>query len=109
MLLGPLAVVFALVGIDYGVWTWAIGADHEIVALVAGLAMAPLVIALAWLLFLALGSGALALARRLSKEVATRLLGTNPARSIRLATAPRGRRESPSSRGHKPPRDRIAA
>src|SRR5712691_11855497 len=98
MVLAPLAVVFALVAIDYGIWTWAIGANHEVVSLVAGLAMAPLVIALAWLAALALGSGAIAVARRLGREVATRLLGTRPARAIRLAQAPRTRRRGAKAR-----------
>jgi hypothetical protein len=109
MLLAPLAVVFALVAIDYGVWTWAIGGNHEVVALVAGLAMAPLVIALAWLAALAIGSGAITVARRLAREVATRVLGARPARSIRLAQAPRPRRGGRNSGGGDPPRNRIAA
>jgi hypothetical protein len=109
MLLAPLAVVFALVAIDYGVWNWAIGGNHEVVALVAGLAMAPLVIALAWLGALALGSGAITVARRVGRELATRVLGARPARSLRLAQAPRPRRGGPKSGGGDPPRNRIAA
>lgn len=109
MLLGPIAVVFALVALDYGVWTWAIAGNHEIVALVAGLAMAPLVIALAWLVALALGSGALAVARRLARQIATRVLGARPARSILLADTPKARRASADSRDHEQPRKRIAA
>jgi hypothetical protein len=109
MPLGPLAVVFVLVAIDYGVWNWAIGGSHEIVALVAGLAMAPLVIAFGWLAALALGSGALAVGRRLAREIATRLLGTHPSRSIRLASHPRTRRKTPRTRDRESPRDRIAA
>src|SRR5260370_30088952 len=97
MLLAPLVVVFALVAIDYGVWTWAIAGNHEVVALVAGLAMAPLVITLAWLAAVALGSGAIAVARRVGRALATRLLGTRPARSIRLPQAPRPRRGAPNS------------
>jgi hypothetical protein len=109
MLLAPLVVVFALVAIDYGVWNWAIGGNHQVVALVAGLAMAPLVIALAWLAAVALGSGAITLARRVGREVATRVLGTRPARSIRLAQAPHRRRGGPKSGGGDPPRNHIAA
>lgn len=109
MVLGPLVAVFVLVGIDYGVWNWAIGGNHQIVALVAGLAMAPLVIALAWLAALALGSGALAVGRRLAREIATRLLGTDPSRSIRLASHPLGRRKTPRNRDREAPHDRIAA
>lgn len=109
MLLGPIAVVFALVALDYGVWTWSIGGNHEIVALVAGLAMAPLVIALAWLVALALGSGALAVARRLARQIATHVLGARPARSLLLATTPKARRRGADSRDHEQPRKRIAA
>jgi hypothetical protein len=109
MVLGPLAVVFVLVGIDYGLWNWAIGGNHEIVALVAGLAMAPLVIALAWLAALALGSGALAVARRLAREIATHVLGARPARSIRLATSARARRRHGQPGDADRPRNRLAA
>ena len=109
MPLAPLVVVFALVAIDYGIWNWAIGGNHEVIALVAGLAMAPLVIALAWLVAVALGSGAITVARRLGREVATRVLGTRPARSIRLAQTPHPRRRGPKSGGGDPPHNRIAA
>jgi hypothetical protein len=108
-MLAPLAVVFALVAIDYVVWNWAIGANHEILALIAGLAMAPLAIALAWLAALALGSGALVLARRFAQQLASRL-GARPAGSTRPAHVPRRARRARSRRGDADSRrDRIAA
>lgn len=106
MPLAPLAIVFALVAIDYGVWNWALSANHEIVALVAGLAMAPLAIALAWLIAVAVGSGALVLARRAGREIAQRILGARPARSLRLADARNVAVEAPDAESAP---DRVAA
>ena len=106
MLLTPLVVVFALAAIDYAVWNWALGANHEVVALIAGLTMAPLAIALAWLVALALGSGAVVLARRLGRQIAIRLLDARPSRSLRLADGPPPRGEIGDP---EPVRDRLAA
>ena len=48
MLLGPFVVALICVAADWVVWDWAIATDKGGVALVAGLAMAPLVVTLAW-------------------------------------------------------------
>jgi hypothetical protein len=48
-----LAVVGVLAFGDYMLWNWSVGANHDIVALVAGVTLIPLLIALAWLLVVA--------------------------------------------------------
>lgn len=48
-----LAVVVLLALGDYLLWNWSLGANHDIVALVSGMTLIPLLIALAWLLVVA--------------------------------------------------------
>jgi hypothetical protein len=48
MLLRPLAAAAALVAADWGLWNWAIGGSHGTIALIAGLAMAPLAVTFVW-------------------------------------------------------------
>jgi type II secretory pathway pseudopilin PulG len=48
-----LAVVGVLALGDYLLWNWSIGANHDVVALVSGMTLIPLLIALAWLLLVA--------------------------------------------------------
>lgn len=45
----PLAVVSLLALADYLLWNWSLAGSHDILALVAGLTLVPLLIALAWL------------------------------------------------------------
>lgn len=46
----PLAIVSLLALVDYLLWNWSLGGSHDILALVAGLTLVPLLIAVAWLL-----------------------------------------------------------
>ncbi len=48
-----LAVVGVLALGDYMLWNWSVSANHDIVALVAGVTLIPLLIALAWLVVVA--------------------------------------------------------
>jgi hypothetical protein len=50
----PLAVVGVLALGDYLLWNWSLGANHDVVALVAGMTLIPLLIALAWLVVVAI-------------------------------------------------------
>ncbi len=82
----PLLLVAALAGGDYLLWTWSSDGDSTTVALISGLALAPLILALVWLL-------SLGVARTLLVRVASR-----PTAS---ASAPRrgsARRRSPLAR-----------
>lgn len=49
-----LAVVGVLALGDYVLWNWSVGANHDVVALVAGVTLIPLLIALTWLVVVAL-------------------------------------------------------
>ncbi|HEV3322373.1 MAG TPA: hypothetical protein VG147_09320 [Solirubrobacteraceae bacterium] len=48
-----LAVVGVLALGDYLLWNWSLGANHDVVALVAGMTLIPLLIALTWLVVVA--------------------------------------------------------
>ncbi len=56
----PLVLVFGLTVGDYLLWNWSLSAGHDVLALVSGLTLPPLAVALLWLLAL---SGARLLAR----------------------------------------------
>lgn len=45
-----LAFVSGLLLGDYELWNWSLSGNHDVVALIAGVAMTPLVIAFLWLL-----------------------------------------------------------
>jgi hypothetical protein len=47
--LRPLAIVVLLAFGDYLLWNWSLSGSHDVLALVAGLTLTPLLIALAWL------------------------------------------------------------
>ncbi len=49
MLYRPLALVAVLGGGDYLLWDWSLGGDHYTVAVISGLTLPPLAIALVWL------------------------------------------------------------
>ena len=48
----PLALVSVLAAGDYLLWNWSLQGSHDVLALVAGLTLPPLAIALVWLLAL---------------------------------------------------------
>ena len=48
----PLVFVLALAVGDYFLWTWSLNGNHDVIALIAGLTLPPLVIAAVWLLAL---------------------------------------------------------
>jgi len=45
---GPLGITAVLAVADWGAWEWAISANHPTLGLIAGLLMAPIIVALAW-------------------------------------------------------------
>ncbi len=54
--LRPRLVIVALLALcDYLLWNWSLSANHDILALVSGMTLIPLLLALAWLLVLAVG------------------------------------------------------
>jgi hypothetical protein len=50
----PLAFVSGLTLGDYLLWNWSLNSNHDVLALVSGLTLPPLVLACAWLLALSL-------------------------------------------------------
>jgi hypothetical protein len=70
---------FAVVGVvalgDYLLWNWSLGANHEVVALVSGVTLIPLLIAFAWLLLVAVARLIGHVAQRPKVGSATRVRG----------------------------------
>ena len=48
----PLVPVLGLVIGDYLLWSWSLNGNHDVIALVSGLSLPPLVVAFLWLLTL---------------------------------------------------------
>jgi hypothetical protein len=79
----PLAVVLLLSLVDYGLWNWSLGASRDVIALVAGMTLIPLLIALSWLVLVG--------ATRLTGDVARRIRAGAAARTSTAAKGTRGR------------------
>ncbi len=63
--LRPRLVIVALLALcDYLLWNWSLSANHDILALVSGMTLIPLLLALAWLLVLAVAHLLAGLAQR---------------------------------------------
>ncbi len=84
----PLGIFAALAGGDYGLWKWSLAGNHQVLAVVFGLALPVLALAFAWLLVLNLW--------RLLSELSYRPPGSRTARrtvraraaALRLARTP---------------------
>jgi site-specific DNA recombinase len=92
----PLLLVAALAGGDYLLWTWSSDGGSTTIALISGLALAPLILALIWLL-------SIGVARTLLTRSATR-----PASSASTRGGVRGRRRSPLARRRRAARGGVA-
>jgi hypothetical protein len=105
----PLAIVSGLTIGDYLLWNWSLNGNHDALALVSGLTLPPLAIALLWLI--ALTVARLFADSRRSDGPARRAVGARRARfgSVRLARlrpAARSRRSAAAqsvSRSQSPP------
>ena len=104
----PLAFVSGLTLGDYLLWNWSLNANHDVLALVSGLSLPPLVLAWAWLLAVSLirllgASGrrsgrAIVLARRDAGEGRHGSAAEEKARTTTAGDAGRdGSSESPGS------------
>jgi hypothetical protein len=85
----PLAAVSLLALADYLLWNWSLDGSHDILALVSGLTLVPLLIALAWLIFVG--------ATRLLAAMTRRAQAISTARAV--ATAARRRRARARAHG----------
>ncbi len=86
----PLAIVFVLAVGDYLLWNWSLGGSHDVLALISGLTLVLLVIALLWLV--ALNAG------RLLARIAQRQPARQTARTA-ATRRPRTREEAPARPG----------
>jgi hypothetical protein len=74
----PLVFVSGLTVGDYLLWSWSLGGNHDVLALISGLTLPPLAVVCLWLLVLS----------------AARLLARSARRPVsRLARRPVGRRQ----------------
>ena len=89
--LRPLVIVVVLAGGDYLLWNWSLSHNHDIIALVAGMTLPPLLIALARLVVV--GSGRLiADTARRWRAGALGLGAVRPGRPVAEATSAGGSR-----------------
>jgi hypothetical protein len=105
----PLVFVTAIACGDYLLWNWSLNANHETVALLAGLTLPPLVLATAWLIALAVGRGVARSARwvRLKKSRRASAAEQAARRNERGTSAPLG--EAAAQSAPVEPPSKIAA
>ena len=92
----PLVFVSGLTLGDYLLWNWSLNSNHDVLALVSGLTLPPLVVACLWLLVLSLAR----LIARTARHPAVRgARGRAPARRARAhaEAAAETRQEAPAS------------
>jgi len=77
-----LVIVVLLALCDYLLWNWSLSANHDVLALVSGMTLIPLLLALAWLVVLAVG--------RLLASVAQRSRARHAGLARRVAGGARG-------------------
>jgi hypothetical protein len=101
-----LAIVFVLAVGDYLLWNWSLGGSHDVLALVSGLTLVLLAIALFWLVALSVGRLLARVAQRqpsrqTASTAATRRTGTRgavPARPGEMAQQQQGGEPASSSK-----------
>ena len=98
-----LALPLALTGGDYVLWNWSLASGHDIVALIAGVTLLPLVALSGGLV----GVAALSLVARLARRSSTmaRSMRVSPKTKTKPATADRAPQQSPERSS----RDKLAA
>jgi hypothetical protein len=119
--LRPRLVIVALLALgDYLLWNWSLSANHDILALVSGMTLIPLLLALAWLIVLAVARLLAGVAQRsraphagLGRHVAAGArAGTTGGATASAATSGEGGRGSKAGAGEAPtasPSSKLAA
>ena len=106
----PLVLVSGLTVGDYLLWNWSLNSNHDVLALIAGLTLPPLVIACLWLLAVNVARVIARYPRRsaghVSRSGADRARNAEPA--AREAAAP-PEEAPPTAAPAAPPSRRIAA
>lgn len=89
--LRPLAIFLLLAFGDYLLWNWSLNSNRDILALIAGTTLMPLVIAIAWLLVISVARFLAEVARRphagIGTNASSRARGYGARRSAARATA----------------------
>jgi hypothetical protein len=91
----PLAIVSGLTIGDYLLWNWSLNGNHDVLALVSGLTLPPLVIAFLWLVALTVArllTGSGRSARSTRRGAGVRRAGFGSARLARRLPGARTRR-----------------
>jgi hypothetical protein len=78
----PLALVSVLAGADYLLWNWSLQGSHDVLALISGLTLPPLALALIWLLGLNVARGLTQMARSPRRRPLAARLSAEEAQSI---------------------------
>ena len=84
----PLVVVFGLALGDYLLWNWSLNTSHDAVALISGLTLPPLLIALVWLLVVSAMRGLMRISRREPQAARRRAASPAPSRAPRPGEPP---------------------
>jgi hypothetical protein len=92
----PVFVIGLTVG-DYLLWNWSLNAGHDVLALISGLTLPPLVLMSAWVLVM----GAIAAGARIARRART-----PPAAQPMRRSAGARRAASPPARGSAPTSER---
>jgi hypothetical protein len=92
--LRPLVVVVVLAGGDYLLWNWSLSHNHDILALVAGMTLPPLLIALVWLVVVGSGRLIASTARRW-RAGSPRRVAARPGHPVAETTSAGGPRTAP--------------
>lgn len=81
----PLVVVSGLALGDYFLWNWSLNANHDVLALISGLTLPPLVLAVVWLLVLSVMRGLMRFSRRVPQAGGARRRSSRPYAARRRA------------------------
>jgi hypothetical protein len=98
-------LVCVLAGGDYLLWNWSLQGSHDVLALVSGLTLPPLAIALVWLLAL----NAARLLTRLARPSARREPARHRHQSTRASRQPMQQRQQPGEEQERSSSSRLAA
>lgn len=90
----PLVLVAALAGGDYLLWTWSSDGDSTTVALISGLALAPLILAVIWLVSVTVARAVILRSSRLQATSFARNPRRRQSALGNLMRTPRTRRRS---------------
>ena len=104
----PLALVYGLKLGDYLLWNWSLSGGHDVVALISGLSLPPLVVACVWLLALS-GARLLARSARAAPRVRRHAGGLAASGDYRPDYLEEEQSSAPAAASSAPPSRKLAA